>query len=103
VKSPVLTAVQLLCVNLVQDTFAALALATDPPGPSVFDRMPERTSAQLITTTMWKMIVGQAIYQLTVTLTLNFAGYTILGYKRDQLTTLIFNVYFWMQIFNQYN
>jgi P-type Ca2+ transporter type 2C len=54
---------------------------------------------------MWKMIIGQSIYQLIVTLTLNFAGNRILGYKteheKSQLETLIFNIYVWMQIFNQ--
>ena len=87
------------------DTFAALALATDPPTPSVLDRKPVPKSARLITLNMWKMIIGQSIYQLTVTLVLNFAGNRILGYKteheKSQLETLIFNIYVWMQIFNQ--
>jgi len=54
---------------------------------------------------MWKMIIGQSIYQLIVTLVLNFAGNEILGYEtkfeRDRLETLIFNIYVWMQVFNQ--
>lgn len=88
------------------DTFAALALATDPPAPSILDRKPDPRSTPLITLTMWKMIIGQAIYQLTVTLALNFAGNEILGYKSDaeksNLETLVFNIYVWMQFFNQY-
>jgi len=87
------------------DTFAALALATDPPAPSILDRKPDPRSAPLITLTMWKMIVGQSIYQLAVTLTLNFGGNRILGYTIEEdnnLETLIFNVYVWMQFFNQY-
>jgi Ca2+-transporting ATPase len=51
------------------------------------------------------MIIGQSIYQLIVTLVLDFAGNKILGYKtahqQKQLETLIFNIYVWMQIFNQ--
>jgi Ca2+-transporting ATPase len=104
-EEPILTPVQLLWVNLIMDTFAALALATDPPTLSILDRKPEPKSARLITLNMWKMIIGQAIYQLVVTLTLNFAGNEILGYKteyeKSQLETLIFNAYVWMQIFNQ--
>ena len=87
------------------DTFAALALATDPPVPSILDRKPDPRPAPLITLTMWKMIVGQSIYQLAVTLTLNFGGNRILGYTIEEdnnLETLIFNVYVWMQFFNQY-
>jgi len=105
-ETSVLTAVQLLWVNLIMDTFAALALATDPPTPSMLQRRPEPRSAPLITLTMWKMIIGQAIYQLVVTLILYFAGITILSYQttheQNQLQTLVFNTFVWMQIFNQY-
>lgn len=105
-EEPILTPVQLLWVNLIMDTFAALALATDPPAPSILDRKPDPRSTPLITLTMWKMIIGQAIYQLAVTLTLNFRGNEILGYtteeEQNHLESLIFNVYVWMQFFNQY-
>lgn len=88
------------------DTFAALALATDPPSPSVLDRRPEPKSAPLISWTMWKMIIGQSIYQLVVTLVLNFAGNKIFGYRtsgeKAALETIVFNTFVWMQIFNQY-
>ena len=85
------------------DTLAALALATDPPTRSILNRKPEPKSAPLITTTMWKMIIGQSIFQLVVTLVLNFAGGSITGYHGEYLETLIFNTFVWMQIFNQYN
>ena len=105
-EQSVLTAVQLLWVNLIMDTFAALALATDPPAPSILDRKPDPKSAPLITVNMWKMIIGQAIYQLVVTFVLFFAGASILSYQSDhekaQLSTLVFNTFVWMQIFNQY-
>lgn len=102
-QESVLTAVQLLWVNLIMDTFAALALATDPPTLSILNRKPEPKSAPLITTNMWKMIIGQSIYQLVVTLVLNFAGTPITGYTGRYKQTLIFNTFVWMQIFNQYN
>jgi len=103
-----MSAVQLLWVNLIMDTFAALALATDPPAPSILNRKPDPKSAPLITVNMWKMILGQSVYQLAVTFVLNFAGSRILGYANDdkgyaQLKSLIFNTFVWMQIFNQYN
>ncbi|KAK5455084.1 plasma membrane calcium [Exophiala xenobiotica] len=106
-ETSVLTAVQLLWVNLIMDTFAALALATDPPTHSILKRRPEPKSAPLITITMWKMIIGQSIYQLVVTLVLYFAGASILSYQtqheKDALQSTIFNTFVWMQIFNQYN
>lgn len=88
------------------DTFAALALATDPPTRNILNRKPEKKSAPLITLNMWKMIVGQAIFQLGVTFILNFGGPRILNYRSpeelEQLRTLVFNTFVWMQIFNQY-
>ncbi|KAI4164666.1 MAG: hypothetical protein LQ342_001640 [Letrouitia transgressa] len=117
-EESVLTAVQLLWVNLIMDTFAALALATDPPTNSILDRKPEPKSAPLITLNMWKMIIGQSVYQLLVTFILYFAGNSFLPFYRpdklikvgeilenrhDQLQTLVFNTFVWMQIFNQYN
>ena len=111
-----LTAVQLLWVNLIMDTMAALALATDPPTPTILDRKPEPKSAPLISLTMWKMIIGEAIYQLVITFMLYFGAATIFSYNtppdpavpnappaETQLVgTLVFNTFVWMQIFNQW-
>ncbi|KAM3071240.1 plasma membrane calcium [Clarireedia jacksonii] len=106
-EESVLTAVQLLWVNLIMDTMAALALATDPPTPSILDRKPDPKSAPLITMTMWKMIFGQAIYQLVITLILYFGSKSVLSYtsprELEQLPALVFNTFVWMQIFNQWN
>ncbi|OAA62641.1 p-type calcium transporter [Niveomyces insectorum RCEF 264] len=106
-ETSVLTAVQLLWVNLIMDTLAALALATDPPHESVLDRKPERKGASIVSTTMWKMIVGQAIYQLAITFMLYFGGQKVLpSYEhadKAQIQTLVFNTFVWMQIFNQWN
>ena len=105
----VLSAVQLLWVNLIMDTFAALALATDAPTEKILDRKPTPKRAALITTNMWKMIIGQAIYQLIVTFILYFAGSSILGYSKSdsilqtELDTIVFNTFVWMQIFNEFN
>jgi Ca2+-transporting ATPase len=106
---PALGAVQLLWVNLIMDTFAALALATDPPTEKILDRPPQGRDKPLITTTMWKQITGQNIYKLTVIFVLYFAGGDILGYdlsdpnKQLELDTVIFNSFVWMQIFNIFN
>ncbi|KAB8078497.1 calcium ion P-type ATPase [Aspergillus leporis] len=103
-EDSVLSAVQLLWVNLIMDTFAALALATDPPSPYVLERKPDPKSAPLITLTMWKMIIGQAIYQLAVTLVLNFGGQSIFPkWDNRHMQTVVFNTFVFMQIFNQYN
>ncbi|OAA46472.1 ATPase, P-type, calcium-transporting, PMCA-type [Beauveria brongniartii RCEF 3172] len=107
----VLTAVQLLWVNLIMDTLAALALATDPPQESVLDRKPERKGSSILSPTMWKMIIGQAIYQLIITFLLYYGspkGILPLPGPNDvppaeEQATLVFNTFVWMQIFNQWN
>ena len=105
-QTAVLTAVQLLWVNLIMDTLAALALATDPPQDSVLDRKPERKGSSIISTTMWKMILGQAVYQLLITFLVYFGGVDVLPGPDDmtesQIHTLVFNTFVWMQIFNQW-
>lgn len=109
-ETSVLTAVQLLWVNLIMDTLAALALATDPPHDSIIDRKPERRNAGIISITMWKMIIGQAIYQLAVTFVLYYGAIAIGIAEQEDLTkvastrrdSLVFNTFVWMQIFNQW-
>ncbi len=105
-EQSVLTPVQLMWINLFQDTMAALALATDPPTRNILDRNPDPKSAPLITIAMWKMIFGQSIYQLAVTLVLYFGGATIFSYQTtqelEQLQSVVFNTYVWMQMFNMY-
>jgi Ca2+-transporting ATPase len=55
---------------------------------------------------MWKMIIGQAIYQLLITFLVYFGGVSVLpgpdDMTIDQIRTLVFNTFVWMQIFNQW-
>ena len=100
-QKSVLTAVQLLWVNLIMDTFAALALATDPPTQELLERAPEARSAPLITFKMWKMIIGQAIFQIVVTVVLLYSD--VLEYEAESpvLQTVVFNTFVFCQIFNE--
>lgn len=47
-ESP-LTSTQMLWVNLIMDTFASLALATDHPAPHLLERQPQGRGEDLIT------------------------------------------------------
>ncbi|ODQ68360.1 calcium-translocating P-type ATPase [Nadsonia fulvescens var. elongata DSM 6958] len=102
----VLSAVQLLWVNLIMDTFAALALATDPPHHNVLKREPDSKKKPLISATMWKMILGQAIVQLVVTFILYFGGpkwFNVQSeHEREQVYAMVFNCFVWMQFFNMF-
>jgi magnesium-transporting ATPase (P-type) len=72
-ESP-LNAVQMLWVNLVMDTFGALALGTEVPDIKLLDRKPYKRDASLVSRVMWRNILVQSAWQLTVCLTLLFKG-----------------------------
>lgn len=69
----------MLWVNLIMDTFASLALATEPPTESLLLRKPYGRDKPLISRTMMKNILGHAVYQLTIIFTLLFVGRLALG------------------------
>jgi len=124
-----LTAVQMLWVNLIMDTFAALALATEPPTEDILKRKPYSRNEDIVTTTMWRNIFGQGIFQIIVLFTLLVTGETVLGietYKgktcdwsnelfweevdgelqgtcKTLKYTMIFQAFVFMQIFNEIN
>ncbi|KAF7723041.1 hypothetical protein EC973_002417 [Apophysomyces ossiformis] len=98
-----LTAVQLLWVNLIMDTFGALALATDPPTPDLLQRVPEPRSAPLVNRSMWKMIFGQSLYQISLTLAMLYTDILQLADDAATLRTIVFTTFVFCQIFNQVN
>ncbi|KAL7137111.1 hypothetical protein ABFS83_10G072000 [Erythranthe nasuta] len=105
-----LNAVQLLWVNLIMDTLGALALATEAPTDHLMQRKPVGRREPLITNIMWRNLLIQAMYQVTVLLILNFGGISILNLKHDSKAhafkvknTLIFNAFVFCQIFNEFN
>ena len=53
-----LTVTQMLWVNLIMDTFAAMALASLPPAQSVMKDKPRSRNAFIINPSMWKFIIG---------------------------------------------
>ncbi|EJF64840.1 calcium-translocating P-type ATPase [Dichomitus squalens LYAD-421 SS1] len=113
-EESVLSAVQLLWINIIMDTFAALALATDPASPVLLDRKPDKKTAPLFTVDMYKQILGQSAYQTIITLIFHFLGARILGQTHSDNTstqnhnntivqTLVFNLFVFAQIFNSIN
>lgn len=64
----------MLWVNLIMDTLASLALATEQPTEELLNRKPYGRNQALISKIMFKNIAGHAIYQLAVVLGLLFGG-----------------------------
>ncbi|XP_031756963.1 plasma membrane calcium-transporting ATPase 2 isoform X2 [Xenopus tropicalis] len=108
-----LKAVQMLWVNLIMDTFASLALATEPPTESLLLRKPYGRNKPLISRTMMKNILGHAVYQLTLIFTLLFVGEDLFNIDSGRNAplhsppsehyTIIFNTFVMMQLFNEIN
>ncbi|XP_052383116.1 plasma membrane calcium-transporting ATPase 1-like isoform X1 [Oncorhynchus keta] len=108
-----LKAVQMLWVNLIMDTLASLALATEPPTESLLLRKPYGRNKPLISRTMMKNILGHAVYQLTIIFTLLFAGENFFNIDSGRNAplhsppsehyTIVFNVFVMMQLFNEIN
>lgn len=64
----------MLWVNLVMDTLASLALATEPPTEDLLKRRPYGRNKSIISLTMLKNIVCHSIYQLIVLFILVWAS-----------------------------
>ena len=80
----------MLWINLIMDTLASLALATEDPDESLLDRQPHSRDEYIISKTMLKHIIGQALYQLTVLMILVFAGEHFIPEYVDSLDSTTF-------------
>ncbi|KAL5963957.1 Plasma membrane calcium-transporting ATPase 2 [Taenia solium] len=110
-----LKAVQMLWVNLIMDTLASLALATELPTEDLLERAPYGRTKPLISRSMMKFIIGHAFYQIVVIFTLLWAGEHILNVDNAQALsengvrgptrhfTAIFNTFVMMTLFNEIN
>jgi Ca2+ transporting ATPase len=63
---------QLLWINLIMDTFAAIALGSERPHPSIIRNPPVKEKDPLMTTTMWKQIYGMTLYIFFITTIMYF-------------------------------
>lgn len=104
---------QMLWVNLIMDTLASLALATEMPTEDLLKRKPYGRTSPLISRTMCKNIIGHALYQLVVLFTIVFFGdriFSVPSGRGAQLHseptvhfTIVFNTFVMMTLFNEIN
>jgi Ca2+-transporting ATPase len=101
-----LTVMQMLWVNLIMDTFAALALATEPPTEAVLSRPPRHPEAFIVTGPMARLIFGVGGVFLATMLVMMFA----LPGLRDEAAadhkwslTVFFSVFVLLQFWNLFN
>jgi magnesium-transporting ATPase (P-type) len=115
-----LNAVQLLWINLIMDTFAALALSTEPPLKQVIKGKPYTDDMSILTLTVRGQIYLVSLWNILVMIVLMFAGDSIGGlgdydrstdpgddgekakFKRTHFT-YIYNTFVFLQMFNMIN
>jgi len=105
--------VQLLWVNLIMDTMAALALSTEKPTLDLLNRHPYRPDSPLISRLMWRFIIGNSVYQLIWLFILLICArpwfgnedtiHNIVEGRNEKHLCFIFNVFVWFQIWNEIN
>ncbi|KAJ3319100.1 Calcium-transporting ATPase 10, plasma membrane-type [Blyttiomyces sp. JEL0837] len=108
-----LNTVQLLWVNLIMDSFGALALASDDPEDDILDHPPHARSESLLSTEMREYIMMQLVYQIVVLLTLLIKGDDLFPPDRNfhpvsdldvspskRIKTMVFTTFIFLQIAN---
>lgn len=80
------------------DTFAALALATEPPVMALLEQKPYSRADSIITPIMWRAIIGQAVYQIIIfMLALFLIMYQVIPYDflhEEERSMLLTSAYF---------
>ena len=115
-KDSPLNAIQMLWVNLIMDSFASLALATEDPSDSLLNRKPYSRDASILTPMMILNIFSQSFFQIIVLTVIIFYGDYIFGVPSDRELehftwnnvngyhfTIFFNIFVYMQVFNSIN
>ena len=97
-----LTITQILWVNLIMDTFAAMALASLPPSREVLNDKPRSADAFIINPGMRRgiIIVGCLLFAVTAAMLYYLERYTQMGTRE---LTIFFTVFVMMQWWNLFN
>jgi Ca2+ transporting ATPase len=112
-----LTVLHLLWLNLIMDSAASIALASEPPTDALLERPPVNRNEFIITKRMLMNMIGTACYEVTLMVVLLYHYEWIpdlmtgdADLENEHLTgqksrhyTMLFNIFVLMQVFNEYN
>jgi len=98
-----LTVTQMLWVNLIMDTFAALALASIPPSESVMNDKPRRSTDFIISKAMRQNIFGIGTVFLVVLMAMIYYFTNADGGMTVQRLTVFFTFFVMLQFWNLFN
>ncbi len=106
INNPI-TVIQMLWVNMVMDTLAALAFAGEPPLKEYMEESPKRRDEKIINKYMMNQILVTGIYSLILCIFFLKAPYirTVFrdGNNDIYLMTAFFALFIFMNIFNGFN
>lgn len=97
-----LTVTQMLWINLIMDTFAAMALASIPPSASVMRERPRKSDDFIITPAMYRNIGGMGLLFVAVLVGLYLYMNTH-GLLTLEGLTVFFTIFVMMQFWNLFN
>ncbi len=98
-----LTVTQMLWVNLIMDTFAALALASIPPSEGVMKEKPRRSTDFIITPSMRRDILGVGTVFLVVLMGMIYYFTNAEGGMTVERLTVFFTFFVMLQFWNLFN
>lgn len=98
-----LTVTQMLWVNLIMDTFAAMALASIAPSADVMNEKPRRRSDFIITPTMRNHIFGVGLAFLVLLMSALAYFNNLLGGMNTHHLTMFFTLFVMLQFWNLFN
>lgn len=98
-----LTVTQMLWVNLIMDTFAAMALASIAPSADVMNEKPRRRSDFIITPTMRKHILGVGLAFLVLLMGALAYFNNLPGGMNVHHLTMFFTLFVMLQFWNLFN
>ena len=99
-----LTVTQILWVNIIMDTFAAMALASLPPNPLVMKDKPRKPTDFIITKSMMRSIVGVGSVFVIVLLSVFFGyGQNLEGEELAHFSAIFFSIFVMFQFWNMFN
>jgi len=99
-----LTVTQILWVNLIMDTFAAMALASLPPSKDVLKEMPRKQSDFIISNKMFRGILTHGIFFFIVLFSmLYYYGNEVSNGITTHHLTIFFTTFVMIQLWNLFN
>jgi len=115
-KDAPLNPIQMLWVNLIMDSLASLALATENPSETLLSRMPYKRGESIITKSMIRNVIVQSICQIILLSIILFWGDVLFHVPDDRSRlhnewnegsgyhyTIFFNIFVFLQVFNSIN